>query len=68
MTGVKLIFTLTKGESEGYTVKSREDDFPISNYPLEQTEFFYSQKQGIASLMKLYLKLAGLLNFHFGYY
>ena len=51
MTGMKLIFTLTKGESEGYTVKSREDKFPISNYPLEQTEFFYSQKQGIASLI-----------------
>ena len=50
MTGMKLIFTLIKGESEGYTVKSREEEFPISNYPLEQTEFFYSQKQGIASI------------------
>ena len=46
---VKLIFILSKGESEGYTVKSREEEFPISNYPLEQSEFFYSQKQGIAS-------------------
>ena len=44
-------FFLTKGESEGYTVRSREEEFPISNYPLEQTEFFYSQKQGIASLI-----------------
>lgn len=34
-----------KGESEGYTVKSKEEDFPISNYPLEQSEFFYAQKQ-----------------------
>jgi len=33
------------GESEGYTVKCKEKDFPISNYPLEQTEFFYAQKQ-----------------------
>lgn len=33
------------GESEGYTVKSKEKEFPISNYPLEQTEFFYGQKQ-----------------------
>ena len=49
---LKLIFILTKGESEGYTVKSRGEEFPISNYPLEQTEFFYSQKQGIASLIK----------------
>ena len=52
MTGMKLIFILTTGESEGYTVKSREEEFPISNYPLEQTEFFYSQKQGIASLIR----------------
>ena len=56
MTGMKFIFILVKGESEGYTVKSREEEFPISNYPLEQTEFFYSQKQGIASLLKQYLK------------
>ena len=47
---MKLMFILTKGESEGYTVKSKEKEFPISNYPLEQTEFFYSQKQGIASI------------------
>ena len=49
---MKRIFTLTKGESEGYTVKSRDEEFPISNYPLEQTEFFYGQKQGIASSIK----------------
>ena len=53
---MKLIFILTTGESEGYTVKSREEEFTISNYPLEQTEFFYSQKQGIASLIRLYRK------------
>ena len=35
-----------KGESEGYTVKCKEKSFPISNYPLEQTEFYYAQKQG----------------------
>ena len=39
--------TLIKGESVGYTVKSMEKDFPISNYPLEQTEFLYDSKQGI---------------------
>ena len=36
-----------KGESVGYTVKSMEKDFPISNYPLEQTEFLYDTKQGM---------------------
>ena len=35
-----------KGESVGYTVKTMEKDFPISNYPLEQTEFLYDSKQG----------------------
>ena len=35
-----------EGESVGYTVKSMEKDFPISNYPLEQTEFLYDSKQG----------------------
>ena len=38
-----------KGEIEGYTVKSKEKEFPISNYPLEQSDFLYGQKQGIAS-------------------
>ena len=38
-----------KGESEGYIVKSKEEEFLISNYPLEQSEFFYGQKQGMAS-------------------
>ena len=26
-------------------MKSKEENFPISNYPLEQTEFYYAQKQ-----------------------
>ena len=26
-------------------MKCKEKDFQISNYPLEQTEFFYAQKQ-----------------------
>ena len=43
------VFPSDKGESEGYTIKSKEEQFPISNYPLEQSDFFYSQKQGIAS-------------------
>ena len=38
-----------KGESEGYIVKTKEKDFSISNYPLEQTEFYYEQKQGMAN-------------------
>ena len=39
-------FIPLKEESIGYTVKSMEKDFPISNYPLEQTEFLYDSKQG----------------------
>ena len=35
-----------KGESIGFTVKSMEKDFTISNYPLEQTEFLYDSKKG----------------------
>ena len=40
-----------KGESEGYTVKSKGEDFPISDYPLLQTEFFFDQKQGMATIL-----------------
>ena len=36
-----------KGESEGYTVKTKDEDFAISDYPLLQTEFFFDQKQGM---------------------
>ena len=42
-----------KAESEGYIVKTKEKDFPISNYPLEQTEFYYGQKQGMSSSNKI---------------
>ena len=45
----KLLAHPSKGESEGYTVKSKGANFTISNYPLEQTEFLYEQKQGMAS-------------------
>ena len=45
----KLLAHPNKGESEGYTVKSKGANFTISNYPLEQTEFLYEQKQGMAS-------------------
>ena len=38
-----------KGESEGYMVKTKEENFPISDYILYQTEFLYDQKQGTAS-------------------
>ena len=43
---INYFFYSEKGESEGYTVKTKEENFTISNYPLEQTEFLYSQKQG----------------------
>ena len=39
-------FYLSWGESEGYTVKSKEKVFTVSDYPLLQTEFLYSSKQG----------------------
>ena len=32
-------------ESEGYTVKSKEKSFPVSIYPLMQSEFFYAHLQ-----------------------
>ena len=35
-----------EGGSVGYTVRTMEKDFPISNFPLEQTEFLYDSKQG----------------------
>ena len=42
-----IISNPNEGECVGYTVKSMEKDFAISNYPLEQTEFLYDSKQGI---------------------
>ena len=44
---IEYIENLIEGESVGFTVKSMEKDFPISNYPLEQTEFLYDSKQGM---------------------
>ena len=43
----QILQTYQSGESVGYTVKSMEQDFAISSYPLEQTEFLYDSKQGI---------------------
>ena len=37
-----------KGESEGYTVITKEKDIAISDYPLLQTEFLYASKKGKA--------------------
>ena len=36
------------GESEGFTVKSKEKEIAISDYPLLQTEFLYESKKGTA--------------------
>ena len=47
-----------KGESVGYTVKSMEKDFPISNYPLEQTEFLYDSKQGTVDCLTIAFLIA----------
>ena len=33
-------------------MKTKEENFTISNYPLEQTEFLYGQKQGKVSSIK----------------
>ena len=35
-----------EGESEGYTVRSKEEILAISDYPLMQTEFLYDSKKG----------------------
>ena len=40
-----------EGESEGYTVKSKEKDIAISDYTLLQTEFLYSIKKGTAEII-----------------
>lgn len=55
-----------KGESEGYTVKSKEENFPISNYPLEQTEFYYAQKQVRDKLQDEKNKEFDYSMFHYG--
>ena len=49
MRKLKILFEIPfEGESVGYTVRTMEKDFPISNFPLEQTEFLYDSKQGRA--------------------
>ena len=45
---LKMFSIHVKGESEGYTVKTKTKDFPISDYPLSQTEFMYDSKTGTA--------------------
>ena len=35
-----------EGDSKGYSVKTMEEEFPISSYPLEQTEFLFYMKEG----------------------
>ena len=42
--------SLSAGESEGYTVASKEKDIAISDYPLLQTEFLYASKKGTAGI------------------
>ena len=39
-----------KGESEGYTVKTKDEDFAISDYPLLQSEFLYASTKGTAGI------------------
>ena len=43
------------GESDGYKVKSKERDFPISDYPLLQTEFLYGSKTGTADHLNVFI-------------
>ena len=54
-----------KDESEGYTVKCKEKDFTISNYPLEQTEFYYAQKQARDTFADEKNKVFDYSMFHF---
>ena len=46
-------------------MKCKEKDFPISNYPLEQTEFFYAQKQARDKLKNEKNKEFNYSMFHF---
>ena len=46
-------------------MKSKEKDFPISNYPLEQTEFYYAQKQARDKLEDEKNKVFDYSMFHF---
>ena len=47
MSFVEFQINPSAGECVGYTVKTMEKDFCISNYPLEQTDFLYDSKQGM---------------------
>ena len=51
ITNLVLLAFIVIGESQGYTVNSKEKDFPISDYPLLQTEFLYVSKQGKAHFL-----------------
>ena len=42
-------------ESDGYTVKSKERDFKVSEYPLLQTEFLYGSKTGNADHLNVFI-------------
>ena len=33
-----------------YTIKTKEKSFPVSDYPLLQTEFLYGSKKGMADI------------------
>ena len=46
-------------------MKCKEKDFPISNYPLEQTEFYYAQKQARDKLEDKKNKVFDYSMFHF---
>ena len=46
-------------------MKSKEKDFPISNYPLEQTEFYYAHKQARDKLEDEKNKVFDYSMFHF---
>ena len=46
-------------------MKCKEKDFPVSNYPLEQTEFFYAQKQARDKLENEKNKEFSYSMFHF---
>ena len=52
------------GDSKGYSVKTMEEEFPISSYPLEQTEFLFYMKEGRFKN----LAHSSLRFFSYGYY
>ena len=46
-------------------MRSKEENFPISNYPLEQTEFYYAQKQNRDKLENEKNKVFDYSMFHY---